>query len=136
LEIVFRVRKELRLGGNRDRERALNQLDLTSKVYPAGDKNCQEERLLPTRRLIVTNRVSMSELAISRKSRDTSGWDYSAILLDNSLVVMMDHLPGIRENSLKTWHIFTVCRIPVLAFCDARDSNRSVSALYRRLESA
>jgi hypothetical protein len=56
-------------------------------------------------------------LAIWRKSRDTSGWDYSAILLDNLLVVMMDHLPGIRENSLKTWHIFTVCRIPVLAFC-------------------
>jgi hypothetical protein len=60
---------------------------------------------------------SMSALAIWRKSRDTSGWDYSAILLDNLLVVMMDHLPGIRENSLKTWHIFTVCRIPVLAFC-------------------
>ena len=54
LEIVFRVRKELRLGGNRDRQRALNQLDLTSKVYPAGNKNCQEERLLPTRRHIGT----------------------------------------------------------------------------------
>jgi hypothetical protein len=77
---------------------------------------------------------SMSDLAIMHKSRDTLGCDYSANCMMSPLIVPIDHLPRNSRKSLITWLIFTFCPISVLA--SVRDPNRSLSALYRRLESA
>ena len=50
------------------------------------------------------------------------------------LLVLLAHLLWTPRALINSLHIFVFCRNPVLASVHARESSRSLSALFRRLE--